>query len=294
MSKWLSSSLIRLLWLYSLARSTDAWTSATFHSSRTTRGLSRPSFTDSNVAFRAPQMSKDSLETSSSPQQFSLTPKRLSYGFLWVGLVAYAFGFSPGGSAEAAAKDSELIATILSTPFDGTVSPIFVAVFNALGILPAVFASLLLPGGGKQRVPCFPFVFSSFFLGFFGVGPYLFLREEKTNVAKVDRSFGTAAFEPKLASLLLVVFGVYLLYYAVTAAPISESLSSYSQLFSTQRLVHVSTIDFTILSLAVFDPMTEDMKRRNWLGVPATAFCSLPVIGPALYLVLRPSLPEDI
>lgn len=121
-------------------------------------------------------------------ESFTFTPKRITYLVLWVGLVAYTFLLSPGGSVEASAKDTELIKTIISTPFDGSVSPVFVAIFNALGILPAVLGSLLLSGGGKnQRVPAFPFVFSSFFLGFFGIGPYLFLRKPMTDVTYEDR-----------------------------------------------------------------------------------------------------------
>lgn len=37
------------------------------------------------------------------------SPPRLAYALLWIGLVGYAFGLAPGGSAEAAAIDSELI-----------------------------------------------------------------------------------------------------------------------------------------------------------------------------------------
>ena len=59
------------------------------------------------------------------PEQFSITPRRIAYGTLWLGLLTYTFTFSPGGSPEAAAKDTELITNILSTPFDGSISPIF-------------------------------------------------------------------------------------------------------------------------------------------------------------------------
>lgn len=224
-------------------------------------------------------------------ESFTFTPKRITYLVLWVGLVAYTFLLSPGGSVEASAKDTELIKTIISTPFDGSVSPVFVAIFNALGILPAVLGSLLLSGGGKnQRVPAFPFVFSSFFLGFFGIGPYLFLRKPMTDVTYEDRGFGTSAFEPKLTAVGMLAFAMGLSYYALSSEPLAQSVSSYIALFQTQRLVHVSSIDFTILSLAMWDPMTEDMVRRKWTGPGASLFCALPVIGPVMYLLLRPSL----
>jgi len=109
-----------------------------------------------------------------------IKPPRLAYALLWVSFVVYAFVIAPGGSPEAAAIDGTIIAKMISTPYDGTINPIFVAIFNSLGIVPAVLASLLLPGSGRlrqsegggpsQRLPALPFVIGSFALGFFGVG----------------------------------------------------------------------------------------------------------------------------
>jgi len=58
---------------------------------------------------------------------------------------------------------------MIQSPFapENVNSPIFGSIFNALGILPAVYASLLLPGTKKQKVPGLAFVVSSFALGFF-------------------------------------------------------------------------------------------------------------------------------
>ena len=68
----------------------------------------------------------------------------------------------------------------------------------------------------------------------------------------------------------------------------------YGTLFDTVSLVNVSACDLIVLSAAVFLPMREDMKRRGWedRSAAAVAFCALPVLGPALYLLLRPSLEE--
>jgi len=44
--------------------------------------------------------------------------------------------------------------------------------------------------------------------------------------------------------------------------------------------------------LQVVDPIREDMLRREWYSpVKLAAFTILPVIGPSLYLLLRPTLP---
>ena len=88
-------------------------------------------------------------------------------------------------------------------------------------------------------------------MGFFGVGPYLGLREEKNEVLSSERGLGSGIFEFKGTSLCLFVFSVYLFYYAFFGSYNGDNLAAYISLFKNQRLAHVSTIDFTILSLAV-------------------------------------------
>lgn len=62
----------------------------------------------------------------------------------------------------------------------GPETAIYYSIFNGLGVLPAVFASVLCGGGsfgkGRQPVPPQPFVFAAFALGYFALGPYLAVR----------------------------------------------------------------------------------------------------------------------
>eukprot|EP01041_Mallomonas_annulata_P006715 gene6716-13609_t len=193
-------------------------------------------------------LSSTTLPNSSEP---SVSIRKSLYLCLWIGLVGYTFGFSPGGSAESALVDNAIIQNMISTPFDGKFSPVFAAIFNYLGILPAIYASLLLPGSKDQKIPALPFIVSSFALGFFGIGPYLALRNDATEVTAATRGMGSGAFEFKGASLALLAFGLYLTYYAFTGSFEGDRFQSFLELFKSQRLAHVSTIDFTILSLAV-------------------------------------------
>ena len=55
----------------------------------------------------------------------------------------------------------------------------------------------------------------------------------------------------------------------------------------------MSTLDALLLSAIVVDPMSEDMTRRNYTNIPAWVFALLPIIGPSVYLLLRPPLPLD-
>lgn len=217
-----------------------------------------------------------------------ISKKTVIYGTTWLALTTYAFGFSPGGDIEATNLDNELIKTMISTPFDGTVNPLFVGLFNSLGIIPTIYASLLLPGASKQKIPTLPFVASSFALGFFGLGPYLALRAPQKDEYELDNIPGwQKSLESKAISIGMLLFASYLLYYSLTSLPLTENIQGFSALFSTQRLVHISTLDFTILSLAMIDPLSEDMTRRGMDGNDAFKYCLIPVFGPITYLLQR-------
>lgn len=75
---------------------------------------------------------------------------------------------------------------------------IFTCVFNALGFLPGIMASMLVGGGsfgkGRQPVPAPPFVFGAFALGFFSLGPYLAVRNYFPQAAR-DEGEETSTLE---------------------------------------------------------------------------------------------------
>jgi len=234
--------------------------------------------------------SEESLEPT-----FSL--RRASYLTLWTSLLAYTTYFTSTVTPEAALLAPDILNTAILTPFDGSLSPVFVTLFFFLGILPVVYGSLLLPSAKKQKFWALPFVASSFALGFFGIGPYLGLRNKSPDpviLSQEDRDTGASIFDNKITPLFLLASAIYLVYFAVNGSFEGDRWAAYLQLFDTQPLARISTIDFTILSLAVWDPISEDMKRREYTPpVPAAAFCALPIIGPILYLCLRPSVPQE-
>lgn len=199
----------------------------------------------SNTNLKAVEVSDKSEVTSS--------PLRNSILFLWAIFAVYAFTLAPPDADSATTL--ALIQKTVSEPFGGEVNPIYSMVFNLLGIYPAMYASLLLPGAGgnKQNIPAQPFVFGSFALGFFALGPYLALRNLNKSGSQGDAGFGNGLFESKLSSILLSVGTLFLVYSGLTTemANGADKWSDFVQIFSTQRLVHVSTIDFTILTLTV-------------------------------------------
>jgi hypothetical protein len=183
----------------------------------------------------------------------------LAYAVLWLGFTAYAFTvpIPETGSAE-------IIAKFLTTPdfssgefIPAHLNPIFFSIFNFLGVYPAIYAALLLPGGASQRLPPQPFVFSAFALGFFALGPYLCARKASTRAQARGMARGARVFESRAVGALLLAFASYaLLVGGAGAVGDASAASEFARLVSSEKLVHVSTIDFIILTLAVSRQLT--------------------------------------
>lgn len=218
---------------------------------------------------------------------------------LWCGLFLYANYFTTQVSVDPEMAN-KVLNTAIFTPFDGTLSPVFISIFFFLGILPAMYGALLLPMAKKQRVWAAPFVGASFALGFFGIGPYLGLRNKSPMtepLAAEDRDIGSRLLEFKGTPLFLLGSALYLVYFLFTGeytggVATSSSVDRWQgfvDLFNSQPLARISTVDFAILNLAIWDPLEEDMRRRGFKGPDAKVFCAVPIIGPLVYLLLRPS-----
>jgi len=258
------------------------------------------------------QLLNTSSEEGSSSEGGRWNLRTAAIFLVWVCLIFYSFTFAPGLGDEAKLMDTTLIEKLVANPTDASVSPFFAAIFNSLGIWPAVYAALLLPGSRNQSpVPAVPFLAGSFFLGAFALSPYLALREYR-GAGRADRR-STLDFitknilESPLNGLLLLAGGIYLALFAFGngnisgASPVAASAAweSMQPLFRSSQLVHVTCIDFCTL-WGFFGPvLLEDGRRRGrfvaWTGDDKLLFALcwvLPVLGPAIWLTVRPQL-ED-
>lgn len=156
---------------------------------------------------------------------------------------------------------------------------------------------------GKQIIPLSPSLFLTrlaylYHIYLYSLGPYLAFRRLNTEVTSEDATGSRGVFESKLPALGMLGFAFLLTGFVITQGGFSQQISDFLELFQTQRLVHVSTIDFAILSLALYDPITEDIARRyissdTGKEPSALRYCAVPVLGPILYLLSRPSLPSS-
>ncbi|CAA6670706.1 unnamed protein product [Spirodela intermedia] len=196
---------------------------------------------------------------------------------LWAALVYYVAQLAPD---QTPSRDMYFLQKLLSLKGDDgfRMNQVLVALWYVMGLWPMVYSMLLLPTGrsSRSRVPVWPFLLVSFFVGAYGLIPYFVLWKPPTPLSrKKKRGIVTAS-------------GLGLITYAGLAS--GEDWKEFFQYFRESKFVHVTSLDFSLLSAFsafwVFNDMTERkwFDRGSWL-LPVTL---IPFVGPALYLLLRP------
>lgn len=255
---------------------------------------------------------------------------------LWAAFVLYALKFSPN---QTPARDLYFLQKLIpgsGAVDDGVaVNGVFYALFNAMGVMPALYASVLIPAGrSRGKLPAWPFVAGSFAFGFFALGPYLALWTPAPAAATTDEEKGgprdaaappppealqrngalggvfLRALESPITAAVLFVAAAAQVFIAATAG--KESWVEFFRLFDESRFVHVTSLDFLTLSALLPFWAANDAAARKFdvggggsgggsgggdggnggrgggNGTLAAAMACFPLIGPALYLVLRP------
>lgn len=229
------------------------------------------------------------------------SPARLAMLATYVSALYYV------GSGTAPAGDPDATISIIKDCLDMDAAPsIFFSIFNALGVVPAIYAAVLLPGAQEQKPVPPALIATSFFAGYGGLAPYLILREPRPEpVFRNDLGFlARTLTESKLFAAGLLLTSLALAAKLVAIPDFDAALATYWSLFDEFGIVNVSSFDLLVLSAFFFEPAKEDMRRRGWWAAPGeeptteqvarlAAFCAVPVIGPASYLVARPALPES-
>jgi len=210
--------------------------------------------------------------------------KKIGFLFVWLGLIAYAFLLAPPEDP----NTSELIQNLSAMEIEG-INPLIVSLFNLMGVLPLMYAPLLLIDGKGQKLVASPFVILSFAVGAFALLPYFAFREPEL------------PFPGKKSWLLKVldsrVFGILLTTAFLLILIPGLSNGNWNDFFiqwQNSRFIHVMSLDFCLLVLLFPAILKTDLIRR---GISDSPFFStliwIPLVGTLLYFCTRPPLMEN-
>jgi hypothetical protein len=206
------------------------------------------------------------------------------FWLLWLGFVSYAFLLAPPDRL-----DTLQLIIDLSTGKWAGINPLVIALFNLMGILPLIYAALILLDGQNQRIPAGLFSALSFGVGAFAILPYLALREPNSRPIG-DRNGMIKLVDSRWFGIILSIGTIGLLSYGIGRGDWTDFI----QQWHASRFIHVMSLDFWLLSLLLPVLIGDDIPRRRFTNPRAIQLLSfIPLFGSLLYLCIRPSLTDS-
>ncbi|KAB2075244.1 hypothetical protein ERO13_A07G192900v2 [Gossypium hirsutum] len=214
---------------------------------------------------------------------------------LWGALMYYVFNLSPN---QTPSRDMYFLKKLLNLKGDDgfRMNEVLVSQWYIMGLWPLVYSMLLLPTGrsSKNNIPAWPFLVLSFFGGVYALLPYFVLWSpppppvDENELEKWPLNF----LESKLTAGMVLAAGIGLIIYAGLAN--ADIWREFYQYFRESKFIHIMSLDFTLLSAFAPFWVYNDMTARKWYdkGFWLLPLSLVPILGPALYLVLRPSLSD--
>jgi hypothetical protein len=206
--------------------------------------------------------------------------RKLGLWLLWGGAIAYAFLLAPPNQ-----PDTLTLIQKLSTGDWAGINPLIIALFNIMGIWPMIYSCLLLIDGRTQKIPAWPFVAGSFGVGAFALLPYLALRRPNSDFSGSKTAL-LKLLDSRWTGVVLALGAIALVSYGAIAGDWSDFVAQWQ----TNRFIHVMSLDFCLLCLLFPTVLGNDMARRGLHDSRIFWAASLPLLGPVIYLALRPPL----
>lgn len=208
---------------------------------------------------------------------------KLILGGIWLAFTVYAFVFAPPNQ-----PDTFDLIVNLSTGNIHRINPLIVALFNLMGVLPAIYACFLLVDGKGQKLPAWIFVTVSFGVGAFALLPYLALR--KTNQTwNGTKSWLLKIVESPITGIILTLATLTLIFFGISYGDWSDFVRQWQ----SDRFIHVMSLDFCLLCLLFPVIIKDDLPKRGIDNPAILAIISfVPLLGTLVYLCFRPDLIE--
>ena len=174
-------------------------------------------------------------------------PYAIAYLF-FIAVAAYMSMTEPAGASQT------LLEQFIADPLNPGFNELFLAEFNALGLIGIPMACLLMPGAKGQSLPAPPFLIASSFAGYGSLGIYMSTRKSPDVNDNEGIGFVTKnILENKIFNWLIVAFSISNLFVSGTVSAFLNDpqllFSGYSDLLASSALGFVSTVDLAILTL---------------------------------------------
>lgn len=213
---------------------------------------------------------------------------------LWGALLYYCFNLAPD---QTPTQDLYFLKKLLNLKGDDgfRMNQILVGLWYIMGLWPLVYAMLLLPTG-TSKTPAWPFVVLSFFGGVYALLPYFALwNPPSPPVSETElRQWPLNVLESKVTAGVTLVAGLGIILYSVVGN--AGDWTEFYQYFRESKFIHVTSLDFCLLSAFAPFWVYNDMTTRKWFdkGSWLLPVSVIPFLGPSLYLLLRPAVSETI
>ncbi len=207
--------------------------------------------------------------------------RKVTFGLLWLGFIAYAFFLAPAEQPDT----FELIKNLSTGNWQG-INPLIISLFNIMGIWPFVYSAVLFFDGRNQKIPAWPFASAAFALGAFALLPYLALREPNQKFVGKKNPF-LEILDSRILGILLTIGATVLFTYSLQG-----DWGDFVQQWQNSRFIHVMSLDFVMLSLLFPTLLGDDLTRRGWQNHQLFWLFTIPLFGALIYLCVRP--PVDI
>ena len=212
----------------------------------------------------------------------SFMTQKIGFILLWLGFISYGFIFAPPEDP----NTFDLIQKLSAMETEG-INPLIVSLFNLMGILPLMYAPLLLIDGKGQKLVAFPFVILSFAVGAFALLPYFAFRQPEPDFRR-QKSWLLKLLDSRVFGVLIA--GLFLLLFITGLR--TGNWNDFILQWQNSRFIHVMSLDFCLLVLLFPVILRDDLKRRK---IDDSRFFQtiiwIPILGTLTYFCVRPPLP---
>ena len=210
--------------------------------------------------------------------------RKIVLWLLWVGFITYVLLLAPLDQPGTLTYIQKLV----TFQWVG-INPVVIVLFSLMGVWPMVYACFMFLDSRMQAISAWPAFLASNGAGAIGMLPYLILREPSQNFHG-PKGILLKVLDSRASGAFLSLGTIGLLIYAWLAGDWSDFIRQWH----SDRFIHAMSLDFCLFCLVFPSLLGDDMARRGLKDSRIFwAVALVPLLGPLVYLCLRPPVPES-